>query len=187
MCCACLSAISRGVEEEYLNYTIKGGIVMVGVNALNIEHLKNVANGNAKVSKSQRRLARIKLYILEKDGFACRACGATEGLSIDHIFRVREIIKKNRGTSQKARWGTYKDFCQVLCLSCHHKKNKIDNLLWLEGMSEEQRRNFYERTIQRLVKKHKTWPTTLAIPEWFKNNVSAEGKINVKTPVETKA
>lgn len=54
--------------------------------------------------------------ILERDGYKCRCCSATEGLCIDHIFPV------SRGGDSSD------DNLQVLCSPCNTKKgNKIND------------------------------------------------------------
>jgi len=152
----------------------------MGVNALNIDHLKKIVNTEIKVAASQRRLARIKLYILEKDGFACRSCGATENLSIDHLVPVREIKQLSHSGAQKLSWGHYKDQCQVLCVSCHDMKNVVETLVWIETLTEKEKLKWYKRFERKIAKKAgHTWPQHIPIPEWLTDKVK-NGKLQIQ-------
>jgi 5-methylcytosine-specific restriction protein A len=57
------------------------------------------------------------MAVLERDGFACRSCGAGGRLEVDHILPVR--------THPTLAWSP--ENCQALCTSCHTKKTNEEN------------------------------------------------------------
>ncbi len=71
---------------------------------------------NAIIATGVTRTQRVR--ILERDGYKCQACGATEHLCIDHVLPV------SRGGDSSD------DNLQTLCMPCNTKKgNKLDGEL----------------------------------------------------------
>lgn len=58
----------------------------------------------------------LRMEILERDGFRCKACGARGRLEIDHIKPVR--------THPELSFAP--DNLQALCPSCHTRKTRIE-------------------------------------------------------------
>jgi len=54
--------------------------------------------------------AKIRKIVFERDGFACKICGVTDNLSLDHVVSVN-----NNGENSI-------DNLQVLCIKCNSKK-----------------------------------------------------------------
>jgi hypothetical protein len=52
----------------------------------------------------------VRQFVLERDGYACRHCGATDGLALDHVFPW------SKGGSDRA------ENLQVLCQPCNSSK-----------------------------------------------------------------
>lgn len=63
-----------------------------------------------------RRWQVVRHEVLERDGWACRRCGASGRLEVDHIKPVRNAPERAFDKSN----------LQVLCASCHTKKTRIE-------------------------------------------------------------
>lgn len=58
----------------------------------------------------------IRMAVLERDGFRCRACGARGRLEVDHVQPVRDAPGR--------AWEPAN--LQALCPPCHTKKTRIE-------------------------------------------------------------
>ena len=67
------------------------------------------------VTRGQRWRA-MRMAILERDGYACRSCGARGRLEVDHVKPVR--------THPHLAWTPGN--LQALCASCHTRKTRIE-------------------------------------------------------------
>jgi len=70
-------------------------------------------------SKAVTRTARwkvLRMAILERDGFACKACGCAGRLEVDHIKPVRTAPELAYAPAN----------LQALCPSCHTKKTRTE-------------------------------------------------------------
>jgi 5-methylcytosine-specific restriction endonuclease McrA len=89
---------------------------------------------SAAVTRS-RRWPALRVAALRRDGFKCRACGASGRLEIDHIEPVRTHPELAFDLSN----------LQALCAACHSRKTRIecgfsppspDRLAWREAVKE---------------------------------------------------
>ena len=104
-------------------------------------HVDTVCMGYVPLSDSIRR------RIYARDGRVCRECGATHGLSIDHIH---PISKGGNSVDENL---------QVLCLSCNARKgNKISSTSHTQSMHGSS-------TEQRQVNQVASCPTDSLIPD----------------------
>lgn len=72
-------------------------------------HSKRVTRG--------ARWATLRAAVLERDGYACRACGTKRGrLEIDHLQPVRD----------RPDLAYAPDNLQALCTACHTRKTRIE-------------------------------------------------------------
>ena len=85
-----------------------------GIYYLNVERLKKISTQDFKNPSRQR--ARNILKILERYEFKCVRCLSKKYLTIDHL--EKDFNNRNRSAYSKNRK------CQVLCVTCHLKKNK---------------------------------------------------------------
>lgn len=75
-----------------------------------------------------RQYYRRKAYGIELLGGKCVWCGSQENLEFDHIVKVDKSFSIGKCYSKR-----FEDFdaelrkCQLLCHSCHKKKNETDN------------------------------------------------------------
>lgn len=111
-CCVCgvvVGCVVGGVEV----FWVKGDTWQMATNlhALDVEKLREVCGDGGVVGERARR----KLAVLERDGFVCVRCGASEELTIDHKKGFRA---KGRGPE-----GYVPEQCQTLCVECHVRKN----------------------------------------------------------------
>ena len=71
---------------------------------------------SAKVTRTARWKV-LRMAILERDGFACRACGTARGrLEVDHIKPVRTHPALSFEPSN----------LQTLCPACHTRKTRLE-------------------------------------------------------------
>ncbi|WMS43439.1 HNH endonuclease signature motif containing protein [Acuticoccus sp. MNP-M23] len=91
-------------------------------------HSKHITRG--------ARWAALRLQVLRRDGFKCRACGARARLEIDHIKPVR--------TDPQLAWDASN--LQPLCPGCHTRKTNLeqgrsapnpDRLAWAALLRED--------------------------------------------------
>lgn len=68
-----------------------------------------------KVTRGQRWKA-LRMAVIERDGFRCKACGARGKLEVDHIEPVR--------ARPDLAWKP--ENLQALCPACHTKKTRIE-------------------------------------------------------------
>jgi len=92
---------------------------------LNIEYIKKAVNDHT-LNRTVRLRHKAKLKILSKDNYRCVVCKTTEFLTIDHIKRVRDIKKERNSNAINSRWKLPLEYYQVLCVSCHQEKNRIE-------------------------------------------------------------
>ena len=76
-----------------------------------IEHKRH----SRKVTRGPRWKA-LRMAVLERDGFKCRACGARGRLEVDHIEAVRNAPAKSYDPAN----------LQALCAPCHTRKTRIE-------------------------------------------------------------
>lgn len=108
---------------------------------LNIEELKVTASytyGSGIKNAQTICKARRKLKAIEKGGFKCCVCGTEENLTIDHIKPCRELECSRY--SKKALKGN----TQLLCISCHLEKNRVERELWRQ-QNDTDRKEVFEQ------------------------------------------
>ena len=67
-------------------------------------------------------MQRRRLDWIESQGGACRNCGSTEDLEVDHIDRATKVTHRVWSWSESKRMEELKK-CQVLCSVCHKGKS----------------------------------------------------------------
>jgi len=80
----------------------------MGVTRDHKRHSKHVTRG--------QRWKTLRMAVLERDGFACKACGARGRLEVDHVLPVRthpELAFKPANL-------------QALCPACHTRKTRLE-------------------------------------------------------------
>ena len=80
----------------------------MGVRDEHRRHSRHITRGN--------RWKALRMATLERDGFACKECGARGRLEVDHILPVR--------THPALAWKPAN--LQALCPSCHTRKTRIE-------------------------------------------------------------
>lgn len=87
---------------------------------LTMEHIEQIRDWSNKEAKEKRRYipVEIRRAVMERDGYKCRACGATENPSLDHI---KPFTFNGRHTRANL---------QVLCRSCNSRKRTMTQKEW---------------------------------------------------------
>lgn len=105
----------------------------MGVRDEHRRYSRHITRGN--------RWKTLRMAILERDGFACKECGARGRLEVDHILPVR--------THPKLAWKP--DNLQALCPSCHTRKTRIE----VGHPPPDPKRTAWQQAVQDLSKSQK--------------------------------
>lgn len=76
-------------------------------------------------------------YVEERLGDCCVKCGANENLEFDHIDSKTKLFALSAGIERKwLDFAAEVDKCQVLCVSCHKEKSRIEQGKFKPGVLE---------------------------------------------------